>query len=183
MVAIYVCSRSYNYKCISTVLSTIILLPWQQMTWLFSGPTFPGQISLSRRGTSYFFVTVQFSFSTICYYFDLFIWTIWKWYIIFKLTYLKLFLKMSAVQQDTAFYCGAIDGSNSEKRYCYWNGFRPTVTDFLHRKAILAYVDNCANSHICNDKNMFISLTEINNPSRVETVGGVTYEVGVGTVR
>ena len=30
---------------------------------------------------------------------------------------------------------------------------------------------------------MFISLTEINNPSGVETVGGVTNEVGVGTVR
>lgn len=57
---------------------------------------------------------------------------------------------------------------------------------FFSAKCETVYVDNCANCHITNDKEHFISYTPYDNiqdATSVNTIGGDTKPIGEGTVR
>lgn len=66
---------------------------------------------------------------------------------------------------------------------CFHNGPDSSVIDFESTFGTMAYVDNCANTHICNDRSLFIDYTPVTSPTEVDTIGGSSSAIGVGTVR
>ena len=56
---------------------------------------------------------------------------------------------------------------------------------FFTKDPECVYVDNCANTHISNNKNHFVEFTPIRRGSKdkVSTVGGLATPAGEGTVK
>lgn len=150
------------------------------------------------RAVRYLFFAKRLVFWILLHYFSIISFSLWKLYFILKSTIGTALFKTSIAKRDTTVYCDVIDSTSTDStndsnqsseetkqypRSCYWNGYRPVVTDFMNRRAVMAYVNNCANSHICNDKNMFISLSESGTTGGVETVAGTSAEIEIGIVR
>ena len=150
------------------------------------------------RAVRYLFFAKRLVFWILLHYFSIISFSLWKWYFILKSTIGTVLFKTSIAKRDTTIYYGVINSTSTDStndsnqsseetkqypRSCYWNGYRPVVTDFMNRRAVMAYADNCANSHICNDKNMFISLSESGTTGGVEAVAGTSAEIGIGIVR
>ena len=60
------------------------------------------------------------------------------------------------------------------------------LVSFLSEKATFAYVDNCANTHICTDKSMYLDdyqAFHCSSTAKVSNIGGSAKPLGIGTVR
>lgn len=67
---------------------------------------------------------------------------------------------------------------------CYKSGDASNKVDFSNSHGISAFVDNCANTHICNDKHMFTFLQDLpEGMGDVGTIGGGNSPQGIGTVK